>query len=598
VLILSASFLLTLTIALGLQVYWVNRLIIGQSTERLKINIQSAWNVLDQQRIALQTLVVLEDPEALRVGEPRAVPYADLFEVVDAPRAETLGLPYREVVAALKESPVVSGYFIADFDVIPEAVRDRAADCAGVHPQQALLLFAAAPAADAPEGSIRLAAKVLNCANALVDKIENSLFASGLYEGHRLGTATIFLGGQRVATSVKLDNGPRAIGTQVSREVAEQVLERGAPWTGRAWVVNAWYISRYDPIVDLAGKVIGMLYIGELEQPFRDLRRETVLINALALTAVFAVIYLLVFLTLDQILARLRKVRESTERFAEGDYSARAAVEGADEIRDVAGAFNLMAERLAADRRELLARTEEAEQANENYLDMLSMVSHEFRSTLASALFNVQLFQEGSYGVLDGEQREGMDLIAASLGYLEEITETYLQLSRIERGELAIQRQSVPLRRDVIEPVLQRARPTASAQGVRIHNDVPEELRVLGDPNLLRGVFENLVSNALKYGREEGEIRLGAHWLPENMCELSVFNLGPGVARKDLPQLFQKFHRLDAERPNTQRGTGLGLFIVKEIVDRHGGVIHAESEPGESMCFILTLPTPEQSSLH
>ncbi len=120
---------------------------------------------------------------------------------------------------------------------------------------------------------------LLNGDVEVVDRIRDAVFENEYYMGKPVGTATLFMEDQRISTNVQDEQGQRAVGTRVSREVAEHVLEKGLSWTGRAFVVDTWYLSQYDPVKDPDGNVVGMLYVGELEQKYLDLRTRTVALS-------------------------------------------------------------------------------------------------------------------------------------------------------------------------------------------------------------------------------------------------------------------------------------------------------------------------------
>ena len=171
---------------------------------------------------------------------------------------------------------------------------------------EAMMTGAAVPVKHAGKliGVIQMG-NLLNGSVEKVDRIRNSVFENQAYSGKPVGTATVFMRDLRISTNVLNQDGTRAIGTRASSEVADRVLNNGQSWTGRAWVVNAWYLSQYDPIRDPDGKVIGMLYIGSLEQRYLDERSRAVLLN---LAVVFGgmLLAVVVFIT-----------------FSSGRYSAR-----------------------------------------------------------------------------------------------------------------------------------------------------------------------------------------------------------------------------------------------------------------------------------
>jgi len=227
-------------------------------------------------------------------------------------------------------------------------------------------------------------------------------------------------------------------------------------------------------------------------------------------------------------------------------------------------------------------------EANRHYIDLLSFVTHELRSSLSAAMLNVGLLRRGNYGALSDEQLEGVTAVDDTLRRLNDLTLNYLQLSRIEEGHRMLNRQPLDLRRDVVAPVLDGLRTPIEQAGMRVENGVPDGLVVAADRNLLRIVYQNLLHNAVKFGRRGGRIELGAETQP-GRAVLTVRNEGPGIAPERLPELFRKFRHFDVDSEQGKQGTGVGLFIVRQIVEQHGGEIAAESEPGRSATFRFTL---------
>ena len=111
---------------------------------------------------------------------------------------------------------------------------------------------------------------LLNHNDALVDKIQQTLFHDHAYEGRPLGSVTIFQRDARIATTLRGANGARSVGTTVSSEVFDRVLEKGQPWLGKAFVVDDWHLAAYEPIYDPLQNIIGILYVGVLEKKFSD----------------------------------------------------------------------------------------------------------------------------------------------------------------------------------------------------------------------------------------------------------------------------------------------------------------------------------------
>lgn len=270
-----------------------------------------------------------------------------------------------------------------------------------------------------------------------------------------------------------------------------------------------------------------------------------------------------------------------------------------DEIKRLQVIFNTMAEALQqrdedlrASRDQLAEATEQLQQWNQNYLNTLEFITHELKNQIAASKLNLAALRNGYVGALNAEQKEALDDIMATVDHTEDMLVNYLNLSRIEKGELQVRTRPVQVAPEVVKPVLRDLQGTLAERDMRVEVDLPPDLITQGDPTLLQTVYENLISNAAKYGRPGGLIKLWGKPL-NSMLEMHVWNEGQGVAEDQLGELFGKFSRL--QPPGEQvRGSGLGLFIDREIVRKHGGDIWAQSQFGEWIDFIFTLPRPDE----
>lgn len=179
--------------------------------------------------------------------------------------------------------------------------------------------------------------------------------------------------------------------------------------------------------------------------------------------------------------------------------------------------------------------------------------------------------------------------VDANLHYFLDMIKNYLDLTRLERGEMAVAKEEVGLRQDVIDGIVDGLQGSLQEQGMAVVNEVPEDLRISADRSLMRIVYDNLLANAVKYGGAGGTITLGAQ-IGETEVELSVRNDGEGIPADQVPQLFGKFIRLEAHKRQGKKGTGLGLYICRQIMESQGGRIWAESEPGQWARFSFALP--------
>jgi len=222
--------------------------------------------------------------------------------------------------------------------------------------------------------------------------------------------------------------------------------------------------------------------------------------------------------------------------------------------------------------------------------DFYSMVVHDLRSPASSALLATKMLADGDYGPLSPEQREILNLTASSLQKVINLVSDFLDYAEIEAGYLRLELEEVDLRR-VVEESARMARLQAGARGQKLTLDLPEEPVVARvDPERLKQVVDNLLSNAMKYTPEGGQITLRLR-VEGDEAVLQVSDTGQGIPPDQLPALFTKYHRVPGEATRGIVGTGLGLLIVKEIVEAHGGKVWAESEGvGKGSTFTVVLP--------
>ncbi|MCM8769516.1 MAG: HAMP domain-containing histidine kinase, partial [Candidatus Omnitrophica bacterium] len=255
---------------------------------------------------------------------------------------------------------------------------------------------------------------------------------------------------------------------------------------------------------------------------------------------------------------------------------------------------NAMAEELQKERENLISTNQKLEAVNRNYLNMVSFVSHELKGVLGSIVMNIYALKDGYLGSLNQAQQRALKAAARSLEHFEIMVKNYLDLSRIEKEELKVTRLPLDLLEDVVKPCLVNFEKPLQEKKMILTQEIPPGLKLSGDRSLLQIVFNNLLSNAIKYGQTGGLIKISCQ-LKNNSLYCEVYNDGCPIPEEKLSLLFKRFSRL----PETSqvKGTGLGLFITKEIVEKHGGQIWVEPKTsGNSFCF--TLNRGEENDSH
>ncbi len=222
-------------------------------------------------------------------------------------------------------------------------------------------------------------------------------------------------------------------------------------------------------------------------------------------------------------------------------------------------------------------------------LDLMAIVSHEMKSPVSAVHTTAETLYRGYLGNLDPEQQKTVEKILRNCQYLEDIIRSYIDLSKMDIDNLESFSQSIDLVNDVIQPVIEIPEYGENLKKMPIVTDFTVRPRVNGDPNLLKIVVTNLINNAIKYGTPETPVTVRVTEDKDNY-QVSIRNEGVGMSREDIEQrLFKKFSRLKQKGTEGVKGSGLGLYICKKIVEKHHGRIWVDSKVGEYATFCFTL---------
>lgn len=238
---------------------------------------------------------------------------------------------------------------------------------------------------------------------------------------------------------------------------------------------------------------------------------------------------------------------------------------------------------------EAQAARAEAERANLAKNEFLATISHELRTPLSAILGWAHVLERG---VLEAETvRHGLAAISRNARIQVQLIEDLLDMNRIESGQLRLEVQRTDLG-GVVATAIDSALPAATAKGIALRLELgPTTAPVLGDPARLQQVVGNLLSNAIKFTAQGGHVTVGLAQA-DGHARITVADDGQGIEPGFLDRLFERFQQQDASTTRRHGGLGLGLAIVRHLVDLHGGSVGAESAgPGHGACFTVMLPT-------
>ncbi|MDM7941211.1 MAG: cache domain-containing protein [Hydrogenophaga sp.] len=485
---------------------------------------------------------------------------------------------------------------------------------------RALVVLSTRPVKDASGQTIAwlTGGLLLNQNLDFIDHINRIVYPEGALPFGSQGTATLFMDDVRITTNVRLFQDQRAIGTRVSQAVRDAVLGDGNTWLDRAFVVNDWYVSAYEPLQDASGARIGMLYVGFTEAPFRLVRYAMMATMGLIFLLVMALSAVLSVRWARSIFQPVQRMNRTMQLVEDGQNGARVGeLQARDELGALAGhldeLLDVIDDKTAALQRwgaeldhKVAERTRELEMSNASLQmaqqqlvkseklaaigQLTASIAHEINNPIAVMQGNLDLMREtlgahalpvrGELELLDG-QVERMRLIVTQL----------LQYAR--PTEYAGYVESLDLSRTVNDCLVLVGH-LLSQTCIEVQRDLRGTRRVGCNRQELQQVIINLLINAIQAMPQGGVLRLVTQdWMPEGPrtvhaggALLRVEDSGHGLGAEAQERLFRPFFTTKND------GNGLGLWISQGLVERYGGSISAANRSdGPGAVFTVRLLT-------
>ncbi len=403
----------------------------------------------------------------------------------------------------------------------------------------------------------------------LVDAIKDSA---------KIDTATIFFGDLRVSTNVMTEQKERAVGTRVSRDVNEVVLQNGLEYVGTACVVNEDYITRYEPLLDHQDQTVGILYVGSRQKVFLDFlstfRNRTSLVAVITILMTF-LITTPVSRKITRPLQELRTLSQISQLVAEGDLQARAPSCGGGAVGLLADSFNDMLDRLQ-ETQEKLVESEKLASLGQ----LAAGVAHELNNPLATVLlFAEVLLRDNKFNDL---HQTDLRTIVRETERCKTIVASLLDFARqhqVDAAEINLNH----LARRVIE--LEKNQHRYDRVEIELNLD-PHLPRIQADEAQIQAVISNLMTNAADAMPEGGKLIIRTRRAKDDQIVFEVEDEGEGITTENQARLFTPFF---TTKP-LGKGVGLGLSIVYGIIKMHRGQISVQSKLSEGTTFTVQLP--------
>jgi len=231
----------------------------------------------------------------------------------------------------------------------------------------------------------------------------------------------------------------------------------------------------------------------------------------------------------------------------------------------------------------------------ERYQQAMHFVTHEMRTPLSAIQGSSELISK--YALTEEKRKQVADLINSESKRLARMVEVFLHVERLTAGQMELKPEPIPVGQ-LVDVCVTRVRPVAERKRITVTvNRFSEELQLSGDRELMEYACYNLLTNAVKYSPQRTEVTVSA-WKDHDRLRIAVKDQGIGMDQKEVKQIFQKFYRTKKAEESGEAGTGIGLSIVQQIVEQHGGEIEVTSQPGAGSCFTLVLPAAVHAAVH
>ena len=469
---------------------------------------------------------------------------------------------------------------------------------------------------DSEVSAILDAGVLLNANFTFVDVIRDLVYGPGSLRSGSIGTVTVFLDDVRINTNVPIRPGERALGTRVSNEVRTNVLDQGNTWIARAFVVNDWYISSYEPIIDVDGNRVGMLYAGFLEAPFRQALINALIVLVLLFFALMGLTALVAVKGAKSIFKPLELMSSVVQATRQGEEKRIGKIVSKDEIGSLANEFDSMLDLL--NERKLLTqnwaneleekveeRTSELKLKNKELTNTIQVlrktrqklviaeklaalgeltagVAHEINNPTAVMLGNLDIIIAELGSSLEPVQDE-IDLVVNQIYRIKDITNNLLQYARPDAYAGYMVEVDV---NGVIGETLKLVQHLRSVADYKIELSLQSDLLININQQELQQVLVNLISNAIHALPEEaGLISITTKNLHKKGVQIIIRDNGHGMDENIVSKAFNPFYTTKDQG----EGTGLGLSISYGLVRRYGGNIEVSSTLNAGTEFIVTL---------
>lgn len=318
---------------------------------------------------------------------------------------------------------------------------------------------------------------------------------------------------------------------------------------------------------------VGYLFVSATNEELRTFLTEMIKIFLICALMVLLIAFVVTYFVTLKMVRPLREMSAAAKKFGQGDFSTRIRIDSDDEIGQLAMSFNNMAHSLS-----------ELESMRRSFI---ANVSHELKTPMTSIAGFIDGILDGTIG--KDQERHYLRIVSDEVKRLSRLVRSMLNLSRIEAGELKVQTTPFNILEIICETVFSFEQ-SIEQKNLDIRGLDTDKVMVDADPDLIHQVVYNLVDNAVKFVNNGGYLEFSFN-VDGNRTFVGIRNSGEGLSKEEIPRVFDRFYKTDRSRGIDKNGVGLGLYLVRSIINLHGGDIIVKSVKGEYTEFVFSVPT-------
>ena len=314
---------------------------------------------------------------------------------------------------------------------------------------------------------------------------------------------------------------------------------------------------------------VGYLFVSATNEELRAFLTEMIKIFLICALMVLLIAFVVTYFVTLKMVRPLREMSAAAKKFGQGDFSTRIRIDSDDEIGQLAMSFNNMAHSLS-----------ELESMRRSFI---ANVSHELKTPMTSIAGFIDGILDGTIG--KDQERHYLRIVSDEVKRLSRLVRSMLNLSRIEAGELKVQTTPFNILEIICETVFSFEQ-SIEQKNLDIRGLDTDKVMVDADPDLIHQVVYNLVDNAVKFVNNGGYLEFSFN-VDGNRTFVGIRNSGEGLSKEEIPRVFDRFYKTDRSRGIDKNGVGLGLYLVRSIINLHGGDIIVKSVKGEYTEFVF-----------